>query len=178
MKYIIFLFAFLFISLNSYAQKPYEINDETPIAIRASTIDYLNWFDSTGKVSSIEIIEKLNEFTSTPTNENNYTKGKIWYLFKFKNNTNKNLLLDISYNFENQHAEIFTIENGEIRALKNNVSATKNNLAFINLLNEGSKKYSSRNIRINIEPNNTRSIIIQYNDLFLDKLYYERNFYD
>ncbi len=172
MKYIIFLFAFLFISLNSYAQKPYEINDETPIAIRASSIDYLNWFDSTGKVSSIEIIEKLNEFTSTPTNENNYTKGKIWYLFKFKNNTNQNLLLDISYNFENQHAEIFTIENGEIRALKNNVSATKNNLAFINLLNEGSKKYSSRNIRINIEPNNTRSIIIQYNDLFLDKLFF------
>ena len=29
-----------------------------------------------------------------------------------------------------------------------------------------------RNIRINIEPNNTRSIIIQYNDLFLDKLFF------
>ena len=75
MKYVIFLFAFLFISLNSYAQKPYEINDETPIAIRASTIDSLNWFDSTGKVSSNEIIWKLSEFSSTPTTENKYTKG-------------------------------------------------------------------------------------------------------
>ena len=172
MKYIFFLFAFLFVSLNSYAQKPYEINDDTPIAIRASTIDSLNWFDSTGKVSSNEIIGKLSEFSSTSTTENNYTKGKVWYLFKFKNNTNKNLLLDVSYNFENQHAEIFTIEDEKIIALKNNVSSTKNNFAFINILNEGSKKYQSRNIRINIEPDNTKSIIIQYNDLFLDKLFF------
>ena len=54
MKSFIVFFSLLFISLNSYAQKPYEINDDTPIAIRASSIDYLNWFDSTGKVSSGE----------------------------------------------------------------------------------------------------------------------------
>jgi class 3 adenylate cyclase len=172
MKSIIFLLSLVFTSLNSFAQKPYEINDETPIAIRASSIDYFNWYDTTGKLSPTEIIGKLSKFTNIATTENNYSKGKIWYLFKFKNNTEKNILLDIGYNFENQPVQIFTIENERVLPLKENASATKNNISFNNLLNENSKIYSTRNIRLNLEPESTKSILIQYNDLFLDKLFF------
>ena len=172
MKSIIFIIAILLSSINSYAQKPYEINSETPIAIRGSSIDYLNWYDITGEIKSTEIIGRLHEFSNIHTKENNYSTGKIWYLFKFKNNTKNNVLLDVGYNFENQYAEILAIEDGKILSLKDNVSATKNNFTYINLLNKGSKNFSSRNIRINLEPNSTKSILIQYNDLFVNNLFF------
>ncbi|MEY4699340.1 MAG: hypothetical protein RIR85_760, partial [Pseudomonadota bacterium] len=172
MKSIIFIIVILLSAINSYAQKPYEINSETPIAIRGSSIDYLNWYDITGEVKSTEIIGKLHEFSNIHTKENNYSTGKIWYLFKFKNNTENNILLDVGYNFENQYAEVLAIENGKIISLKDTVSATKNNFTYINLLNNGSKNFSSRNIRVNIEPSSTKSILIQYNDLVVNNLFF------
>ena len=62
MKNILLSFILSLLSINGYSQNTYDISSESPIAIRASSIEHFTYFDVTGKLNLNEVIERINYF--------------------------------------------------------------------------------------------------------------------
>ena len=172
MKNIILTLILSVLTINGYSQNAYDITNDSPIAIRASSVQHLTYFDDTGKLSLNEVIERTNDFKENKVKHVFSTEGKNWFIFKFKNSTNKNINLDIGYDFEDRDPEIYALDGKNIIKIKEDIKDIKNHFTFVNILENGSKKNPSKNIRINFEKGTNISILIQSNDLNFDKLFF------
>ena len=172
MKNIILTLILSVLTINGYSQNAYDITNDSPIAIRASSVQHLTYFDDTGKLNLNEVIERTNDFKENKVKHVFSTEGKNWFIFKFKNSTNKNINLDIGYDFEDRDPEIYALDGKNIIKIKEDIKDIKNHFTFVNILENGSKKNPSKNIRINFEKGTNISILIQSNDLNFDKLFF------
>jgi len=172
MKNIILTLILSVLTINGYSQNAYDITNDSPIAIRASSVQHLTYFDDTGKLNLNEVIERTNYFKENKVKHVFSTEGKNWFIFKFKNSTNKNINLDIGYDFEDRDPEIYALDGKNIIKIKEDIKNIKNHFTFVNILENGSKKNPSKNIRINFEKGTNISILIQSNDLNFDKLFF------
>ncbi len=172
MKNIVLTLILLVLPISGHTQNSYEITNDSPIAIRARSIEHLSYFDETGKLNSNEVIERTHDFKINTVKHVFSTEGKNWFLFKFKNSTQQTMTLDIGYDFEDRDPEIYALDGNKITKIKEDIKDIKNHFTFVNLLENGSKKNPSKNIRINIEKGTNISILIQSNDLNFDKLFF------
>ena len=85
MKNILFTFILSVLTINGYSQHVHDITNDSPIAIRASSIEHLTYFDATGKLNLNEVIEHTNAFKVNKVKHVFSTEGKNWFIFKFKN---------------------------------------------------------------------------------------------
>ncbi len=172
MKNIILILILLILPISGHSQNAYEVTNDSPIAIRARSIEHLTYFDETGKLNLNEVIERTHDFKINTVKHVFSNEGKHWFLFKFKNLTNQNIALDIGYDFEDRDPEIYALDGNKIINIKKDIKDIKNHFTFVNILKNGSKNNPSKNIRINIEKETIISILIQSNDLNFDKLFF------
>ena len=118
MKNIILTLILSVLTINGYSQNAYDITNDSPIAIRASSVQHLTYFDDTGKLNLNEVIERTNDFKENKVKHVFSTEGKNWFIFKFKNSTNKNINLDIGYDFEDRDPEIYALDGDNIIKIK------------------------------------------------------------
>jgi class 3 adenylate cyclase len=172
MKNIILTLILSVLTINGYSQNAYDITNDSPIAIRASSVQHLTYFDATGKLNLNEVLEQANAFKVNKVKHVFSTEGKNWFLFSFKNSSNKSISLDIGYDFEDRDPKIYALDGKNIIKIKDDIKDIKNHFTFVNILENGSKKNPSKNIRINFEKGTEISILIQSNDLNFDKLFF------
>ena len=172
MKNIILTFILSVLTINGYSQNVHDITNDSPIAIRASSIEHLTYFDASGKLNLNEVLEQTNAFKVNKVKHVFSTEGNNWFLFSFKNSSNKSISLDIGYDFEDRDPKIYALDGKNIIKIKEDIKDIKNHFTFVNILENGSKKNPSKNIRINFEKGSNISILIQSNDLNFDKLFF------
>ena len=172
MKNIILTFILSVLTINGYSQNVHDITNDSPIAIRASSIEHLTYFDASGKLNLNEVLEQTNAFKVNKVKHVFSTEGNNWFLFSFKNSSNKSISLDIGYDFEDRDPAIYALDGKNIIKIKEDIKDIKNHFTFVNILENGSKKNPSKNIRINFEKGSNISILIQSNDLNFDKLFF------
>jgi len=139
MKNIILTLILSVLTINGYSQNAYDITNDSPIAIRASSVQHLTYFDATGKLNLNEVIEHTNAFKVNKIKHVFSTEGKNWFIFSFKNSTTKNINLDIGYDFEDRDPEIYALDGKNIIKIKEDIKNIKNHFTFVNILENGSK---------------------------------------
>ena len=77
MKNIILTLILSVLTINGYSQNAYDITNDSPIAIRASSVQHLTYFDDTGKLSLNEVIERTNDFKENKVKTKLSFNGKV-----------------------------------------------------------------------------------------------------
>ena len=104
-----------FCSTKSNSQEAKEIDENTPIAFRGSSIKSLEWVDKSGKLKVNEVLERISEFKDAViTKEDdgyfgNTKKGDglypiTWRIFKLNNITENDITIQIEFVDENQRS--------------------------------------------------------------------------
>ena len=164
-----------FCSTKSNSQEAKEIDENTPIAFRGSSIKSLEWVDKSGKLKVNEVLERISEFKDaviTKEDDNyfgNTKKGDglypiTWRIFKLNNITENDITIQIEFADENQRSrevryiyELFA--DNKFQIIQNKSVNNKNYITQQNIWSDGGKKVPSRNMSVTI-PKKTETRIL------------------
>ena len=155
---IIITFFLLISNSHSYAQDPYLITNNSPIAVNQSSLKGLEWIDKTGKLSNEKIVENINNFSNAELEKSNQNENH-WQLFLLSNNKNENVLIDIGMR-PNRNAIFFALINNEIIEVTNKTFYTNNLYSSLNLFTDEANINNSRRMLFKIPANTSAKVFI------------------